>query len=222
VIVLAVTGLAREASIIARDGVKVVVSGSNPHQLEQMFEQGIDAGVCGIISTGIAGALDPGLEPGACVLASRVSDGEREFATDESWTDAIFEKAAGAVRGLLAGSNSLLSSAHGKKQLREHTGALAVDMESHIAARVAAAHDIPFTALRVISEGAGTVLPPVAQVAIGPDGHIAWRAVTRSLFAHPTQIPQLMRTARESAIAFRALLRCLDLLGTGFACPYLG
>jgi nucleoside phosphorylase len=61
----------------------------------------------------------------------------------------------------------------GKRALRAETGALAVDMESHVAARVAARRGLPFAVVRVISDSADEALPPAAQIGMKPDG--AWR-----------------------------------------------
>ena len=95
-------------------------------------------------------------------------------------------------------------------------------MESYIAARIAAAHELPFAALRVISDGAMHSLPPVVRDAIGDDGKVRIGIVLRSLAANPAQLPGVLRIARNSDKALTSLLRCLDLLGASFACPYLG
>ena len=55
-----------------------------------------------------------------------------------------------------------------------------------------------------------------------PSGGIALGRVLQSVSHEPHQIPALMRTNRETEKAFAALLRCLDALGPGLGCPYLG
>jgi len=106
--------------------------------------------------------------------------------------------------------------------LHRATGAAAVDTESHIAAAVAAKHGLPFAAFRVIADSARRRLPPVASVALAPDGKIDRTAVLRSLTGTPGQIPSLLRTAVDARRAFRALLRGRRLLGPGLAYPDLG
>jgi hypothetical protein len=90
-------------------------------------------------------------------------------------------------------------------------------MESHIAARFAAARRLPLGALGVVSDDARHPLPPAALVAMKPDGRIALGRVLWSLVKRPLQVPALVRTARMSNRAFAELLRCRDLCGVGLA-----
>jgi adenosylhomocysteine nucleosidase len=222
VIVLAVTGLASEANIIRREGVGVVVSGADASQLASRLESAIEAGARGVISVGIAGALDPALRSGDCVLATGVTDGVSHHPADLRWLDAMARALVPAASGLIAGSNLLVSEMSEKFRLRARTGALTVDMESHFAVRAAVDRRIPFAALRVVADTATSSLPAAARLAVASDGGIRIAAVTRSVLAQPAQIPRLISAARASKIAFDALFRCLDVLGTGLACPYLG
>ena len=86
-------------------------------------------------------------------------------------------------------------------------------MESHVAAAFAARHGLPFGAIRIVSDGADHVLPPAAGTAMRPDGSIDVFGVVRSLARDPGQIPALIATARDAAVAFRALGRVRGLLG---------
>ncbi len=65
--ILAVTGLQREARILAGPGVEVV-AGAADLDLRAADKRGV-------ISIGIAGALAPGLKPGDWVVADAVRDG---------------------------------------------------------------------------------------------------------------------------------------------------
>src|SRR5207247_2534193 len=81
------------------------------------------------------------------------------------------------------------------------------DMESHLAARIAAAHGLPFTACRVIVDPAHRNLPPAALLALRPDGSPDVPAVLRSVMEQPRQLPDLMRLAVAATIARAALPR---------------
>ena len=109
----------------------------------------------------------------------------------------------------------MVVDAAGKAALHASTGALAVDMESHVAAAFAAAHGLPFAALRVISDGADRALPRAAQAGMKPDGGMDVLAVLKALARDPRQLPALIRTGLEAEVAFRQLklLNCHDLLG---------
>ena len=85
-------------------------------------------------------------------------------------------------------------------------------MESHIAARVAARHNLPFAILRTISDSADHALPPAALVGMKPDGGVALGAILASLARNPAQLPALIRTGREAGAAFSALRRALGAL----------
>jgi hypothetical protein len=122
-----------------------------------------------------------------------------------------------AHQGPVIGSDVILDSANSKAALYEATGALAVDMESQIAARFAAARGLKLAALRVISDDARHTLPPAALVAMTPEGGIALGRVLWSVVKNPLQIPALVRTGVASNKAFAELLRCRDLCGVGFA-----
>jgi hypothetical protein len=117
-----------------------------------------------------------------------------------------------ALVGTVVGSDSIAATIARKQELRARTGALAVDMESHIAARVAARHGLPFAALRTISDTAAEALPPAALVGMKPDGTMALGAVLASLARSPGQLPALLRTGIGAERAFRALGRCHDVL----------
>ena len=105
------------------------------------------------------------------------------------------------------------------RSLHRDSGAIAVDMESHLAARVARRHGLPFAAARVISDAAQRTLPPAARVGMRLDGGVDLSAVLGSLLMQPWQLPALMRTGWEAEQAFRALLRGHRLLGPGLAGP---
>ena len=221
--ILAVSGLLREARIAKGTGVTTIAGGGDAAGLARKIEAALsDDDIHGIISIGIAGALAPTLCVGDCVIASEVvAPGERVSA-DEYWTAKLLDRIAGAACGVIAGSNRVANTKEAKAQLYRETGALAVDMESHIAARAARDHGIAFAALRVISDDAENGLPPAALVAMKPDGSIAIGKVMASLLMRPQQIPDLIRTARDSEAAFAGLLRRRSLAGALFAFPNLG
>src|SRR5438477_646342 len=84
-------------------------------------------------------------------------------------------------------------------------GPVAVDMESHAVARVAAQHQIPFVVLRTVSDAAGHALPRAAQAGFKADGEPDVAAVLRGLARRPWELPSLLLTAANAARALRAL-----------------
>lgn len=220
--VLAVTGLAREARIARRARLTPVISGTDTDLLTARLEEAIAKGANGIVSFGIAGALAPLLKIGDVVVATHVVHGEERYPTDPQWTGIIRSRLPRAVPGVIAGHEQIVSHVDGKRRLLSLTGAYAVDMESHIAARLAKRHGIPFVAIRTISDAANRGLPPAAQLPLKPSGRIRLGKVLASVASEPSQIPDLMRTGREAGRALRALLRSRNALGLFLGCPYLG
>jgi adenosylhomocysteine nucleosidase len=220
--VIAVTGLAREARIARRARAVPVVGAGDAQLLTTRLEDAIRAGARGIVSFGIAGALAPLLRPGDIVIATHVVHGEERYPTDPKWTALLRQKLPLATSAILVGHGEIVSHIDGKRRLFAISGAHAVDMESHIAARIARKHNIPLVAIRTISDAASRGLPPAALVPLKPNGRIQLARVLGAVAKEPLQIPDLMTTGRESGKAFRALLRCRNALGLGFACPYLG
>ena len=115
--------------------------------------------------------------------------------------------------GTIVGSGAIVATAAEKQALHAETGALAVDMESHIAARVAARQNLPFAIIRAISDGANEALPSAALVGMKPDGSMALGTVLASLARNPTQLPALIRTGLHAGRAFAELRRVSDALG---------
>ncbi|MBR0646652.1 hopanoid-associated phosphorylase [Roseomonas hellenica] len=213
---LVATGLRREGRILRGAGIRVILGGGDQQRLEAELDQATPQ-ADGIISIGIAGALAPGLRPGDWVVADAVG----EVPADPGWAARLTE-ALGARRGSIAGTDAMVAEAAGKAALHQATGALAVDMESHVAARVAQRHGLPFAAARVISDAADHTLPPAARVGMRPDGGMDLPAVLRSLAADPRQLPALIRTGIAAERAFRALLRGYRRLGPRLGRPMLG
>jgi adenosylhomocysteine nucleosidase len=220
--VIAVTGLAREARIAQRARAVPVIGGGDAQLLASRLEEAIRAGAKGIISFGIAGALAPLLQPGDTVIATHVVHGEERYPTDRRWTGVVRQKLPYATAAIIVGHGEIVSHIDGKRRLFALSGAHAVDTESHIAARIARRHNIPFAAIRTISDSATRGLPPAALVPVTPSGRISLAKVLGSVASDPQQIPDLLTTGREAGRAFRALLRCSNALGLGLGCPYLG
>ncbi len=143
--------------------------------------------------------------------------GGREFKgwpTDGNWSAALVT-ALRARSGAVLGSNAIIADAESKAVAHAATGAIAVDMESHIAAAIAQRHNLPFAVARVVSDAADRTLPKAAQAGMAADGSMDIGAVLRALAADPLQLPALIRVGVEAGKAFRELCRGRDFLGPG-------
>lgn len=218
--ILAATGLRRERSIVTGPEVQAVAGGGDHARLEALLDQ-LASRTCGIISIGIAGGLAPQLRVGDWVVADAVLVDSEPVMTDRSWTRRLAASLPGAVRGLQIGSDRMVTESAEKANLHRATGAVAVDMESHIVSRVAGRHRLPFAVARVISDTAHHTLPPAARVGMKSDGRVDLFAVLRSLLGDPRQLPALIQTGIEAERAFKALLRGHRRLGSRLGGPDL-
>lgn len=213
---LMVTGLYSEARIAAGAGMTVICSSSDPGQLRAQLDAFDHSSVRGIISFGIAGGLDPSLEPGDLVVASEIMTADTRWATAAALSENLVERTTigrrRIVGGAIVGAEEIILHPRDKVVLHRETGATAVDMESHIAAAYAASVGLPFAALRVINDPASRALPALALNALKPNGDICPRKVLRGVARKPTMIPALMRTAHDFNRAIGTLRRCRGLL----------
>lgn len=223
--ILIACGLQREAAILSGEGITAIPGGGDAARLEAALEEAAP-GAAMILSCGIGGALDPVLRAGDLVLhlppfvpsvvEGRASSDVIGVSTSldangwGNWAKRLEAALRHAHLGRIIGQDHIATTLAEKAALHAATGALAVDMESHIAAHVAARRGLPFAAIRTISDTASETLPPAALVGMNPDGSMALGKVLISLSRRPAQLPALIRTGRSAEAAFQALGRVAD------------
>lgn len=221
--VLAVTGLARERRIASGPGVEAVGAGGDPARLRILLDGRTPPRCRAVISFGIAGGLDPALKPGDVVVGTGIVTAEGRRPADLDAAAAIIGLLAGlpnrVISADLAGVDAAVLAVVDKTELRERTGAAAVDMESHVAASFAGQHGLPFAALRVVCDPADRALPAFAANALTPDGEPDIRGVLSALLMGRAKVGDLMRLGRDSNAAFAVLSRCRQCLGDGLGIP---
>jgi hypothetical protein len=114
------------------------------------------------------------------------------------------------------GSDQAVASAAAKAALHEQTSALAVDMESHIVADVAARAGVAFAVVRAVADPVQRSLPPAALIGLDEKGRPALGAVVVSLIQAPGQLPALLRAAVDARAALAALARATSALQPAF------
>jgi adenosylhomocysteine nucleosidase len=225
--VIIVVGLAFEARIAAGPGVQVICSGDGRDLASKLTAAIAEVrargrGYQGLVSFGVAGGLAPQLPTGACVVGSHVLSGSRSMPTDREWSEKLLRTIPGAVSGGLLGASAPVAHPRDKRDLYVKTGAIAVDMESHIVAAVGLAHEIPFAAIRVITDSAKRALPASAIAAMRPNGTMDLGAMLRSVLKRPRDVPALFRTALDARAARASLVRGRYWLGPALTAPAAG
>jgi adenosylhomocysteine nucleosidase len=193
---------------VLANGTLVAVSGIGCAAAGRAARDLIEAGATALVSWGMAGALDPKLVAGAVCLPSEViaTDGTR-FDTARQWREPLAALVAAqrpVAGGKLLTSAQAIDTVAAKDVAYRTTGAAAVDMESVAVAQAAAAHGVPFIAVRVIVDTAGDALPR-AVVAASRAGQVqVWRLML-GLLLSPADIAPLVRLARRYRVATRSL-----------------
>ncbi|MGH6943450.1 MAG: purine phosphorylase [Geminicoccaceae bacterium] len=220
-----VTGLRSEARcippVVDR---QIVCSGGDPERARKAALDLIGRGVEGLVSFGLAGGLGTELRPGDLLLPKAVVlPGGDHAATDAAWRARIEERVQPAALrlhdGVLAGSDRLLVTVADKRALREATGALAVDMESHAVAQAARRGGVPFMVIRAIADPCDQALPETARNALGPEGQVPALAVLRALLDRPGDLLPLLRLGWQSGRAHATLRRVTLLAGPALLAP---
>ena len=235
--ILIACGLRAEARWLARDGVVAIAGGGDATRLEAELDA-LAPQADAILSMGIAGGLAPLLGAGDWVVGTIAPSGgqRREWSVgagagrggraeiasaaspgqqserNRAWIARVARLLPGAVVGRIHGENRIVATAAEKHMLHRETRAIACDMESHVAARVAARHGLPFAVARTVCDPASRTLPLAARVAMAPDGRIAFGRLTLALVARVWEIPRLIAVARDMGRARRALRRGYDAL----------
>ena len=219
-----VVGLAFEARIAAGPGVQVICSGDGRDLASKLTAAIAEVrargrGYQGLVSFGVAGGLAPQLPTGACVVGSHVLSGSRSMPTDREWSEKLLRTIPDSVSGMLLGVPAPIAHPDDKRALYLKTGAIAVDMESHIVAAVGLAHEVPVAAIRVITDPARRSLPVSAVAAMRPNGTTNIAAMLRSVLKRPRELPALFQTALDARAARATLVRGRHLLGPAFTLP---
>lgn len=110
-----------------------------------------------VVSSGFAGALSPDLDVGARVTARRVHALAGGRAEEVELPAALLRLAPGARPVELVSGEDVIAV------VRALPSPAAADMETAALARVAAEANVPFTALRVVTDTPSAPLPPVAR-----------------------------------------------------------
>ena len=182
----------------------------------------IEPGCSGIISFGIAGGLDPRLPAGTHIVASSVICASGVTPTDAGWSQRLLSARPDAVHAPILGVDEPVTGPIGKQRKFRRTGAVAVDMESHIAAAAATGHGLPFAVFRVVADPAHQKLPRAALGGMRDDGSLDRLAVMRAMLRAPAEIAGLIAVARHTLVARLALTRAHRDLGRGFGLADFG
>ncbi|MDT8364148.1 MAG: purine phosphorylase [Nitrosomonas sp.] len=151
--------------------------------------------VAALISFGVAGALDANMRPGDLVVPATIV-AEQTYSTDAHLRTNIMHCLPGnmkVVGGTLAVSRQVLTSEQEKLALATRTSACAVDMESGAIAAAAADKNIPFVAVRAITDPVQYSPPAALLGALHADGRVRPLPLLALLLRRQVQLAELLR-----------------------------
>ncbi|MGH6931998.1 MAG: hypothetical protein ACREEE_06135 [Dongiaceae bacterium] len=211
-----IVGLPLEARLISRafGPLRPLIhcSGATPSRVaggvEDLRRQGADC----LISCGFAGGIDGSVGAGDVILADAVVSVEHErFGLDgpliQRLQSALQEAGVVFRTGGMAGVDRIADSPAGKQALAAATGAIAVDMESHVLAR--AGGGLPIAVLRVVVDPAERAIPAAVLGAMDGNGNIQPLELLAGLARRPSEIGKLLSLARDHMKARHALKRAV-------------
>jgi adenosylhomocysteine nucleosidase len=148
--------------------------------------------ITALLSVGLAGACDPSLHVGDIVRAGVVVDTQ----SGERFSNPEFEQ--------VLASTPAIASVYEKQRLYASYQARAVDMEAATVARIAQAHNLPFRAIKVISDEATFELKELARFATH-DGQFRETAFAAYSAVRPQLWTKLFHLAGNSKRALQSL-----------------
>lgn len=152
-----------------------------------------------IWTVGFAGALLPGLKAGALFLPELVID-----AGDGSRAQVNADRPdEGSPEGTLVTFHAVADAGQ-KTKLGKAYGAQAVDMEAAAVARGAQKYDLPFRAVKVISDEAGFAMPDLSKF-VTPDGRVQVGRAATFAMVRPWLWRGLIRLGVDSRRGARVL-----------------
>lgn len=216
--------MAFEARIVQGHDVQAVFA-ARADLLERALSAALAQGASGVISFGTAGGLAPDLVPGTLIVADAIEGPSGRLATDAAWSERLGAALAASSlksswrRGTLAAVTAPVTTVAEKEVLHRLGGALAVDMESHIAAAMAHAHGLPFAACRAVVDPAWRALPAAATAGLRDDGTTTLLPILAALARAPWQLGAMIRLAGDARAARQALIEARRALGHALGCP---
>jgi nucleoside phosphorylase len=154
-----------------------------------------------VFSLGFSGALQPQQRVGDLVLATEIVDEEGHRWPARNSTDLASSEIS---LGRLLTVAELVGDPRDKERLGQQFQALAVDMESGVAARICHEQSVPFACLRVISDEVSTPLSPQLLDCLRR-GRVSSGRLLWTVLRHPRVFGELLRLAGDTRRAAKRL-----------------
>ena len=154
----------KPGEVVALDAMTLLVlSGMGAERSRNAAEQLIHRGATGLVSWGVAAALDESLIPGNLILPQGVlSAAGKHFSVHSVWHAdlcSVLSRALDIHTGILIETPEILTGVHRKRELFLTHGAIAADMETASIAEIAVRAGVAFLVIRAISDTVSMTVP---------------------------------------------------------------
>jgi nucleoside phosphorylase len=191
---------------LERPGVEIHVSGMGADAASALAERLTVRPLRALIATGFCGALTPSLRVGDVVVAERVVHENTGRAFE---ADPLLLAAAGGRRGTLVTAAAIARTPADRAALH----GLGVDLESAAIARASHDAEIPFLAMRAVTDRYRDRIPDIAGM-LDHVGRPDRRRLALFVARHPRELPRLARLGWGANRAGHALTEHLGTLLT--------
>ncbi|MGI8739576.1 MAG: hypothetical protein ACR2KU_08040 [Gammaproteobacteria bacterium] len=193
-----------EVNVAQACDVRVALASMGASRARAAGEQLLAQGATALMSWGVAAALDRALAPGNLLVPGVILDTDlRSYSVDTAWHGWLCEQLKNRfvihVDPLIE-STTVLATRAQKRALMLRSGAMAADMESAALAALASEAQVPFVAIRAVSDTAVARVPTWLGGVIDNGGHVCIGAVIRQVLARPLDWAAVSRLA----LGFRA------------------
>ena len=208
----------RIAKFYADPGVLVLTGPQTVADLEKI----VPHECTGIISLGVAGGLSPSTKVGEVYLATSVEgDDKVRYFSDHAWLLRLHQvTGAAGVPWYSTPVMNLADTVAQREAVFAKTACAVTDNESISVAQFAKARGIAFAAMRSLSDGGHTNLPPAVIDALNANGSTNLVNVVKDVAENPLQIPGLLKTAAAFALSLDTLERACQKAGPNFQWIY--
>lgn len=207
-------------SLELAQGIHVMLAGMGAQNAATASEHMAETGAQALMSWGCAAGLDPSLVPGDLVIPEAIIGADlTRYPTDSSWRNSVSSTLPSDIithNGTLAESPDVLSTMEDKKLLADKTHAIAADMESAAIAQVAQNRNIPFLAIRTISDCYNECVPATVTSSMGRNGQVSIMRLLMSVAIRPNQWAALINLGRGFTKARKTLERVAACTGQDF------
>ena len=169
-----------------------------------------------LISWGTAAGLKEAVEPGTLLLPGSVLDKDgKKLKTDSEFAEKLIAQLPDDInyeRGILSESLTILHNEAEKLSFHELTRAVACDMESATIGTVALGHNIPFNAIRFVTDDARATIPKSVLLSMDTKGHFNILKFLVNIVRSPGEINQVRQLSRNFTKAKKSMSIIRDIL----------